>query len=351
MSAVRLRGTARHLHRLFVTLAITLGSLMLAPYHPASAAASPFTFFPVPTCRAPFACTILGIATGSDHNLWFTQALDTIIERFTLSGVVTQHALPLPITSTATTAWITAGPDGNLWVSLPDLIGAHSLVARVNTHFGATLFAIPGATYAWGITVGPDGNLWLTDDAGGHIIRVTTAGAVTEFNAGPGSDPYQITSGPDGNLWFTDFNNRRIGRLTPSGHLTYFPLAVGLLNPDAITAGPDGALWFTLDGTNAAVGRITTTGAVTLVSVPQASTYTQMLGIIAGPDGKLYFTLRSTLNAIGRLTTAGVVSVIPLPAPPPPTGGFFAGPAGLTVGPDGAIWFVTHALIGRLAIS
>ena len=38
MSMVQLRRTVRHLHRLIVTLALTLGSLALAPYHPASAA-------------------------------------------------------------------------------------------------------------------------------------------------------------------------------------------------------------------------------------------------------------------------------------------------------------------------
>ena len=43
-------------------------------------------------------------------------------------------------------------------------------------------------------------------------------------------------------------------------------LAIGLVqNAEGIVAGPDGALWFT---EIAAVGRITTAGAVTHVSVP-----------------------------------------------------------------------------------
>lgn len=38
MSIVRLRRTVRHLIRLIVTLVLTLGSLALTPYPPASAA-------------------------------------------------------------------------------------------------------------------------------------------------------------------------------------------------------------------------------------------------------------------------------------------------------------------------
>src|SRR2546421_732505 len=64
------------------------------------------------------------------------------------------------------------------------------------------------------IVAGRDGNLWFTEyGSPGEIVRITPAGAVTEFKAGvvPGftanSGPYGITTGPDGNLWFTEANN------------------------------------------------------------------------------------------------------------------------------------------------
>jgi streptogramin lyase len=32
------------------------------------------------------------------------------------------------------------------------------------------------------ITTGPDGNLWFTEDAANKIVRMTTSGTVTEFS-------------------------------------------------------------------------------------------------------------------------------------------------------------------------
>src|SRR5215203_2454606 len=57
-------------------------------------------------------------------------------------------------------------------------------------------------------------------------------------------------------------------------------------------------------------------------------------GITTGPDGALWFTERGG-DKIGRITTAGVITEFPLP-----TAG---SPRGITTGPDGALWF-TEAL-------
>ena len=75
------------------------------------------------------------------------------------------------------------------------------------------------------------------------------------------------------------------------------------------------------------IGRITTAGVVTNytgtgINAPQ--------GITVGPDGALWFTNESN-NSIGRITTAGVVTNY--------TGTGISSPVGITVGPDGALWF------------
>src|SRR2546430_2251650 len=84
------------------------------------------------------------------------------------------------------------------------------------------------------------------------------AGTVTEFNIKTKSSfPVAITTGPDGNLWFTENEGGKIGRITTAGRITEFPMAGSF--PGGITAGPDGNLWFTLENGNA-IGRITPGG-------------------------------------------------------------------------------------------
>jgi hypothetical protein len=149
------------------------------------------------------------------------------------------------------------------------------------------------------LTAGPDGNMWLSE--WGAIARVTPAGAVTEFTAGAWNlDPYGIVAGPDGNLWFADHANNSIGRITTAGVISHFT-GGGIDQPSGIAAGPDGNLWFT-DYVGQSVGRITTTGTVTTYTAPSMNYPT---GIAAGPDGNMWFTNPSG-DSIGSIGTGPV---------------------------------------------
>jgi len=69
-------------------------------------------------------------------------------------------------------------------------------------------------------------------------------------------------------------------------------------------------------------------------------------GITAGPDGNVWFTeYRIPGNKIGRITTSGTITEFPLPTPG-------SKPQGIALGPDGAIWFTEQGVdrIGRLSI-
>jgi virginiamycin B lyase len=117
--------------------------------------------------------------------------------------------------------------------------------------------------------------------------------------------------------------------------ITLYPLPGSLISTNAIATGPDGALWFTRDGEGAEVGRITTTGTVSLYSLPSAGDYAYTGGIAAGPDGALWFTRQdATTNVswLGRITTAGQITQYAIPAP----GG---SPQSIVQGPDHAMWF------------
>src|SRR5258707_1100994 len=92
-----------------------------------------------------------------------------------------------------------------------------------------------------------------------------------------------------------------------------------------------------------AVGAATPAPAQTFNEFPVPTANSQPAGITAGPDGALWFIERSA-NKIGRITTAGVVTnEFPIPTAA-------SQPALITTGPDGALWFIEQSAnkIGRI---
>jgi virginiamycin B lyase len=77
------------------------------------------------------------------------------------------------------------------------------------------------------LTAGPDGNLWLTQrptggKLPGAIGRITPAGAIAQFPLPTaGSIPGNLKVGPDGNLWFLAI------RYHPSGIVGSRPGSIG----------------------------------------------------------------------------------------------------------------------------
>ena len=314
------------------------------------------------------------IAAGSDGDLWFSEGLVDKIGRIDPKGAVTEYPLPR---AGSTPAGITLGPDGALWFteSTGDRIGRITTAGGI-TEFTAGISPLSGPT---GITTGPDGNLWFTESIGDRIGRVTLAGVVTEFSTfqtlgmGPeriasGSDGQLwftdrsgniqsistrgnffrsvtfggqlegITSGPDGNLWAVSTTGNKIGRLTTSATLTTFPPSTTITPnslPFEIAAGPDGANWFT-EFRGDAIGRVDASGGISEFKAG-ITTGANPFGIALGPvptgtgSQNLWFT-ETGLDQIGEITPQGVVTE---------HGGLSIGgrPQGITLGPDGALWF------------
>src|SRR5262249_12544384 len=130
--------------------------------------------------------------------------------------------------------------------------------------------------------------------------RISPTGTTTEFRT---SAPLALTAGPDGALWYTALGPQKminepsgkIGRITMTGEVTEFPLPKDGIVPRFLVSGADGALWFTFDtvennqgtaGSGSGIGRITTTGAVTLFPLP--STAASASGLISDPDGNFW---------------------------------------------------------------
>jgi virginiamycin B lyase len=105
-------------------------------------------------------------------------------------------------------------------------------------------------------------------------------------------------------------------------------------------------LWFTEPQDNK-IGRITTTGELTEFSLPPLPKpgVASYVGITMGPDGALWFAnpFGNQNGEISRITTAGAVTEFLLPSA-------FSGVSGITAGPDGALWFTERSggKIGRI---
>jgi virginiamycin B lyase len=300
------------------------------------------TEFEIPTANAG----AVDITAGPDGNVWFTETLGGVIARITPSGTITEF-LNDPSFGPA---GITLGPDGNLWYT--DLL--NNEIGRVTPSGVVTRFPIGGMNkLPVGIAAGPDGSLWFAEfgsapptgtnapSTGGQIGRMTTSGAVTQFNLPIGASPVIIRAGPDGNLWFTDPGTNTIGRMTTDGALTSFTVPTIASGPIGLTVGIDGALWFTETNTNK-IGRITTSGVFAEFPVP---TSVSPLGISKGPDGNLWFTDPQG-NSIGRITTSGAVTPFEIPTAA-------SGPVQICAGPDGSLWFTELSVnqIGKLTLA
>ena len=166
-----------------------------------------------------------------------------------------------------------------------------------------------------------------------------------------------ITVGPDNALWFTDGLNPRIGRITTTGEITMYQIRPNnyCCGVYGIAQGPDGALWFT-DPYMGEVGRITTTGTISEFSLPASTTWSATMDfspeIVAGPDGAMWFTWSPNSDyyaanpyGIGRITMNGAVTWYTTSGPT----------HGITLGSDGALWFtepfLSNAKIGRITVT
>jgi virginiamycin B lyase len=254
----------------------------------------------------------LGLTSGSDGSLWFTDAGTTNdIGRITTAGVITHFTQTNGLNAGANPFDITLGPDGNVWFA--DL-GTTRAIGRVLPNGTITEFPAPAGhpmMAPFELTVGPDGNLWFIDIAAPVAIgKVTPAGTITEFSAGLDfmAMPETLTAGADGNMWFTDKKLGEVGRVTPSGTIKEFPTGKSGSMPTESTLGADGNVWFSDPGGTPSVGRVKPDGTVTEFTAglnPNADPDPMTLG----PDGNVWFIDQNAAHrAVGRVTPAGAIT-------------------------------------------
>lgn len=236
-----------------------------------------------------------GLALGADGNLWVADHADNRIEVMTPTGATSasyglQYA-PMQIAK---------GPDDNLWFTAEDASFSTGFSEIVQIAPSGTMLTFPTSTdaqtskrYAYDIVPGPDGRLWFTE--GDHIGAITTAGVMTEYPIASGRTSNFITAGPDGNLWFTENYGNYVGKITTSGAVTEYADPTMFAGPWMIAPGKDGALWFTESGGSGKIGRITTNGAITEYPI---ANLTGSPALLAGADGNLWVTSASSVMLV-----------------------------------------------------
>ncbi len=356
----------RALRRLCIPLLVAVCAQLLTL---AAASATPsITTYPLPPNGGWCTCPVI-ITVGPDGNLWFTEnggasgngAIGAIATNGTL---LHEYALS---TYNSGPVGIAEGPSADgLWFTEQNT----NRIGFITTAGAIREFSLSlSGSQPRGIALGSDGTLWFTQSLAstttttcthhqcstststktGYIGRITPSGAVTEF-AIPNaySRPFLITSGPDTNLWFTDEGTNSIGKITPTGTVTEFTLPTASSGPHGITTGPDGNLWVTEANANRVAQLNPTTGTVTEFAAPWGGP----AGIAGPTTTNLWFTeTGSSTNpaAIGEMTTSGaVLNNFPLSGN--------VDPQGITLGPDGRLWFTeefggTNGAIGTITTS
>lgn len=234
------------------------------------------------------------ITRGPDGQLWFLDARGAV-DRISVLGVVGKVA-----EVDGTPVGLAAGSDGNVWVTVAGSAKERS-VLRVTPAGAVTRFGLPADP--GDIAPGWDGALWFTEPKAAQVGRIDGSGAIAQY-ATP-KEPVAITPGPDGAMWFTARN--AVGRIDGAGRVAAIAVAA---HPGDIALGADRAVWYTR---SSGLGRIAP-GGVTTYATP--GRHPDRLA--AGLDGAMYFTDahapllgRITVTAdpappaLGRLVTAG----------------------------------------------
>ena len=270
------------------------------------------------------------------------------------------------------TALLTGAVASSLYA--PKIADVAELKATIREWDVPTKGAKPYAT-----AVGPDGSIWFTEEQANKIGHLNPK--TGEFKEYPlvnteNIAPHGLVADPNGNVWFAASSGGFIGRLEPnSGKVVVFKMPdPKATDPESLAFDSKGTLWFTLQNANM-VGKLDpASGAIALKPVPSQNARptgilvlkrgipmfaepgagkigsilpdsfdvhefplppgTRSRRIAIAPDeNTLYFT-DFTGGNLGKLDISiGALVMIPTP------GGLDSSPYGLTITPDGAVWY------------
>jgi len=141
-----------------------------------------------------------------------------------------------------------------------------------------------------------------------------------------------IVTGSDKNVWLTDINGQNLVQMKMTGATKVFPLTfngTSRFSPANMTVGADGKFYISTTNSPGFIGVAKNTGTFTVTAIPSGD-YGYDGGLTLGPDGNVWFT---ELKHIGKITPTGKVTEIAYPDGQ--TNNLFGS---ITTGSDGDIW-------------
>ncbi len=224
---------------------------------------------------------------------------------------------------------ITAGPDGNVWFTLPG-----KKVGMITPAGVVQEFELEGVEGPIGIAPGPEGRLWVVSNGkAASFLPANPTGTEQDFASAKIQAEPNIVLGPDGLFWVA--SNNKVAKFSPAnfnGTIAEVPLTGELAPKDIDVAG---SLIAISDNNAEAVtekGRIvtfTTAGLQKDFSIPGGSQ-----GLAGAPSGQLaYSAALAKPEQAGLITPPGAASAFEL----------LGDPFGIAYGADQAFWIVQFA--------
>ena len=190
----------------------------------------------------------------------------------------------------------------------------------------------------YGITVDQNGTVWFAESGSGNLARYQPAtGAFSEFSLPQsGSRPFYIAIDNNSAVWATETQYNQIVMLNPSTNtFKQYSIPTSGAVPGGITIDRNGNIWFTEELADK-IGRLNpATGNTTEFQIPTQDAIP--IQIVADARGDLWFT-ESKAGKIGMINPeSGAITEFQ------PENRTLLGPTGITVTPDGTVWFTEHA--------
>ncbi|MBS1677519.1 MAG: hypothetical protein JST08_09050 [Actinobacteria bacterium] len=224
---------------------------------------------------------------------------------------------------------IAAGPDGNMWFTLPG-----KKVGKITPAGIVQEFELAGIEGAIGIATGPEGRIWVVaTNKAASFLPANPTGTEQDFTSALINGQPNIVLGPEGLFWVASMN--KVAKFSPAdfnGTIKEVPV-VGAIAPKDIDVA--GSLIVISDTELAPVTEtsrvvtFTSAGVQHDITIPGASQ-----GLAGAPDGQVAYSA-----AGAKPEQAGLIS------PPNPASAFelLGDPFGVAYGADQAFWIVQFA--------
>jgi virginiamycin B lyase len=185
-----------------------------------------------------------------------------------------------------------------------------------------------------GLVADHEGNIWFTANFGGYIGKLDPrTGKITEYKmpSEKADDPHTAVFDAHGILWFTVQGGNMVGRLNPAtGKIELKEVPTESALPYGIQINSKGVPVFCELGTNKMASIDPATLKISEYVLPESA---RPRRLAIAPDDTVYFTDFKS-GHLGELnTTTGAVKMYASP------GGAESNPYGITITPDGMIWY------------